>query len=144
MIRVPIYVQGPSVRARRIDQAASVMDLGPTILDLFGVSTPAHFMGQSFVPLLAGREMRFARPLVADSTSRHHARCMMFDGHIKAIEQVKSGTEEVYDLDADPGETNNLAETPEGQRHIASLREFFRIHTPAGAEGPESDVADIE
>jgi arylsulfatase A-like enzyme len=129
MVRVPLYIHGPGVRPRKVMQAASLMDLSPTILDLFSLDTPARYMGQSLVPFLAGRTPDLARPLAIDSATRGHVRGMLFDGHIKAIEQVVNGTEEVYDLDKDPAEKSNLAEAPRGREYLDALRAFFEIHT---------------
>ena len=37
LVRVPLLIRGPGVAAGRIDERVGLIDLGPTILDLFGV-----------------------------------------------------------------------------------------------------------
>lgn len=126
MVRVPLYVHGPNVAPRRIKQAVSLLDLPATVLDLFGAQTPGHFMGQSLVPFIAGGSPKLVRPLAVDS--ERGARGMLFGGRYKAMEHIHEGTEEVYDLKADPKEQHNLADSEAGQRHLAALREFFEVH----------------
>jgi choline-sulfatase len=102
-------------------RAVSLMDLGPTILSLFGLPTPGRFMGQSLVPFMRGETPVLARPLAVDNGG--NMRAMLFDERFKAIS--RSGIDEVYDLRDDPGETKNLAEHPESRVRLATLRAFF-------------------
>ncbi|MBL4686328.1 MAG: sulfatase, partial [Nannocystaceae bacterium] len=52
LIRVPLIVTGPGVVPQVVDEAVSLVDLSPTILDIFGLETPGDTMGQSLVPYL--------------------------------------------------------------------------------------------
>ena len=81
------------------------MDLGPTILDLFGADTPATFNGQSLVPFLTGGTVALTRPLLAEGRLR--TAITEPDG-FKVIEDPRRKVVEAYDLTADPHETRNL------------------------------------
>lgn len=126
LLRVPLLVSGPGVVARRIEQHVGLIDLGPTILDLFGVPTPPEHMGQSLVPLLAGRDVVLDRPLVAEGRLRR----AMFLGDIKVIEDTRRELVEVYDLASDPAELDDLwGRDPRADAAFATLRRFFEVHS---------------
>jgi hypothetical protein len=128
LVHVPLIVAGPKVARRRIDEPVSTMDLGPTILDLFGVATPGAFMGQSLVPLLRGDDVQLTRPIVIDTGRRKQA-LIGRDG-IKVIRNLTERTVELYDLRADPKELANLAdERPELlDERLGLLTAFFEAH----------------
>jgi arylsulfatase A-like enzyme len=128
LLRVPMIVASPLLTARRIDQRVSLVDLGPTILDAFGMETPATFLGQSLAPLLAGADVVLTRPLFAEGRLRREL--VSADGLV-TIEDERRKVVEVYDLTTDPGETRNLfdAEPARADGALATLRAFFAAHT---------------
>jgi arylsulfatase A-like enzyme len=128
LLRVPLLVLVPGLSPRIIERPVSGLDLGPTILDLFGLATPASFMGESFVPLLLGREFTFERPLVAESG--RNMRAMFFDDGKKLIVDERNGTLELYDLKRDPKELENVFDAPEldGGSRLGELRSYFDAH----------------
>lgn len=128
MVRIPLMIRVPHVPPRVIDEPVSLIDVGPTILDLFGLPTPGTFMGQSLAPLLAGRDVHHDRPIIVDS-SRLMRAIYAHDG-FKLIQDRRKGTLELYDLLRDPGERRNVyAEHPERVAQLkASLQGFFVAH----------------
>jgi hypothetical protein len=64
----------------------------------------------------------------------------MLFGRKKLIRDRKKGTTELYDLDADPNEENNIYDKAgaEGKRQRALLDSFFRAHKRMAGEGPKS------
>jgi hypothetical protein len=126
LLRVPLLVQGPGVAARRIAQHVGLVDLGPTILDLFGVETPPDFMGQSLVPLLAGRDLTLDRPLLAEGRLRR----ALYQGDLKIIDDPRRKIVEAYDLRQDPEEERNLFDVDRARVDpaLAALRAFFAAH----------------
>lgn len=126
LLRVPLLIRGPGVRARRIEQHVALVDVGPTILDIFGAETPPGFMGQSLVPLLRGGDAALDRPILAEGRLRR----ALYAGRLKVIEDSRRKVLEAYDLDADPGETQNLvaAGDPRVGPAVAALHAFFGAH----------------
>jgi arylsulfatase A-like enzyme len=129
LLRVPMFVVLPEGQPRDITVPVGLIDLGPTVLDLFGVETPGDFMGESLVPLLAGETMKPTRVLAADSGRRIQA--LLFPDGVKVIRDLTHQTTEVYDLRRDPGELDNLlgeADFP-AERYVGALEAFFEMHT---------------
>lgn len=128
LLRVPLVVSGAGIAPRSVDVPVSLIDLAPTILDWFGLATPAAFMGQSLVPFLLGKERSFARPIVAETRLKQ---AMLFGDGYKVIRDLRRDTLELYDLAADPGELNNLSDNidPDAEEHVLIMRSFFQVHT---------------
>lgn len=129
-LHVPLIMVAPWLSARTIDSMVSLIDLGPTLLDLAGQPTPGHFMGQSLVPLLRGEPAHFSRPVVAEGRLK---KALYFPDGFKLIVDDRLGTEELYDLEHDPKELTNLIDAPDADapRRLDTLRRFFRVHTLA-------------
>jgi hypothetical protein len=54
-LEVPLILRGPGIPAgSTVEEHVSLVDLGPTLLDLAGLSAPPSFEGCSLVPLLHG------------------------------------------------------------------------------------------
>jgi choline-sulfatase len=112
-LNVPLVVRGPGVKVgTRIDALTRSVDLYPTLLELAGVhaETPAN-AGRSLAPALRGdrvdEEPSFAESLVPLVHYGWSDLRTVRDGRWKYILAPRP---ELYDLDRDPGETNNLAE----------------------------------
>jgi hypothetical protein len=128
LLHVPLFAMSPAFPPQIVDERVSLVDLGPTILDLFGLETPASFLGQSLAPLLAGGSVEITRPLFAEGRLR---RAMVFSDGLKVIEDLRRKTVEVYDLTTDPQELRNLFDKDPARSDfaLATLRAFFAAHT---------------
>jgi arylsulfatase A-like enzyme len=126
LLRVPLLVGGAGVRGRRIEERVGLIDIGPTILDIFGVPTPPGFMGQSLVPLLRGEGRALDRPILAEGRLRR----ALYAGSLKVIEDSRRKIVEAYDLSRDPLELNELFSTDRARVEpaLAALRAFFEVH----------------
>jgi arylsulfatase A-like enzyme len=106
MVRIPIILSSAALPARKLDTPVSLIDLGPTILDLFGLATPATFDGESLLPVMRGEPLN--HPILMDSG--RHMRAEVFADGYKVIEDRRLGYVELYDLNTDPYESQNLAD----------------------------------
>jgi len=127
LVHVPLLARSPVFPPHEVSQRVGLVDLGPTILDLFQIASPATFEGQSLVPLLAGGNLTLTRPLLAESRLR---RALTQPDGLKVIEDPRRKVVEVYDLASDPGETRNLFDVAKGRSDAAltELRAFFAVH----------------
>jgi hypothetical protein len=127
LLHVPLLARSPLFPPRVIGERVGLVDLGPTLLDLFGVDTPATWNGQSLVPFLAGGKADLTRPLIAEGRLR---RALTEADGLKVIEDTQRKVVEVYDLAADPRETRNLFDVAPSRSdpELAELRAFFAVH----------------
>jgi arylsulfatase A-like enzyme len=127
LLRVPLIVHAPGAAPRKVEVPVGVIDLGPTILDLFGVATAGHEMGESLVGFLRGQDPAPTRPLAAEGRLK---KALLFPDGCKAIVDDRNRTAEVYDLRADPNELVNLVDTddPTALARVDVLRRFFAVH----------------
>jgi arylsulfatase A-like enzyme len=123
---VPLVIRGPGIAPATVATRVSLIDLGPTILDLFGLPTPAAFMGESLLPALAGQPFAPTRPILAQLGS---LRSLVTPEGLKVIRNTHGGTVEAYDLEADPRETENLIgqERAEIREALTILDTFFEV-----------------
>ncbi len=128
LLRVPLMIMLPNVAPRKVRTPASIIDLGPTILDLMGEPTPAHFMGQSLTGFLRGQNPELTRPIIAEG---HLKKALVFPDGYKVIADDRHNTVELYDLHRDRREGRNLYrdDSPLAIERLKILRKFFRVHT---------------
>ena len=114
---------GGELGGTRVDELVASVDVLPTILDLLGLEVPAGVDGES-VPLRSVGEGIEARVRFGEATKPRSraetdprwtnirkARCIR-DGRYKYVATPYLGTEELYNVLADPRETENLLEAP--------------------------------
>ncbi len=129
LLRVPLMFWSPTLEPKAIDVPVTLLDLTPTLLDLFGASTPGSFMGQSLFPLLSGGQVDFQRLIAADSGRRKQA--LFFPDGIKVILDLMRNTAETYDLNRDPKELTDLTDSVDfdAEPYILATERFFANHT---------------
>jgi hypothetical protein len=131
LLHVPLFVEGPGVVPRSVSERVSLLDIAPTILELFGVETPGAMVGESLMPILTGGPLGLLeRPIIAEGRLRR----ALFRGSTKVIEDSRRKHVEAYDLATDPHELDNVFDEhpPDSDLAVATLRAFLRIREAAG------------
>ncbi|HSM15017.1 MAG TPA: sulfatase [Thermoanaerobaculia bacterium] len=143
--RVPLIIAPPAglelPRGER-STPVSLVDLAPTLLDLAGAEPFESARGESLRPILEGREDP-GRPVFLQTGEAWGIRAAS-----SKLLAFRDGSLELYDLDADPGETVNLAaEGCDGtcEELHRQLRRFRAGLLVAGETEEEAlDEADLE
>ncbi|HTA21360.1 MAG TPA: sulfatase-like hydrolase/transferase, partial [Polyangia bacterium] len=123
-MRVPLVIAVPGQKPRVFDDQVALVDVGPTLLDMVGVTPFPTMRGHSLLPLLEGKP-RAAHPIFSEmlpATAWPHHAVMMVDGKYKLIHRVSDRRWELYDLGADPTEQRNLADAPASRAVFEALR----------------------
>ncbi|MDE2829141.1 MAG: sulfatase-like hydrolase/transferase, partial [Gemmatimonadota bacterium] len=135
-VRVPCLLSWPSTlpAGLRVTTPLAGVDLMPTLLDLANEALPEKIDGRSVADaILNGRQPK-PQPIFAEiasqeavywgSTEREQfaAHVMNLDGRWKYIRN-RFDIDELYDLETDPGEMQNLAQLSEYQPRITAMRQ---------------------
>lgn len=138
LAHVPLFAFGAKVVPREIAEPVTLIDLAPTILDLFGLPSPGTHMGQSLAPLLAGEDRQLERPIIVNSGKNEG---FYFPDGLKVILGFVKGTVEVYDLKHDPAERNNLIDSGRAdvRSAVETARMFFHLHQTPGSDSDEGE-----
>lgn len=113
-IRVPMIIRWPGmiVPGRTSDHVSAFWDVLPTLVELTGGEIPAATDGISFLPELLGNNQAQHDYLYWEFHEQG-GRKALISGKWKVVQHqvntIPPGAFELYDLDADPGETRNLA-----------------------------------
>jgi arylsulfatase A-like enzyme len=129
---------------RSVDAPVTLMDLAPTLYDLFGFPEIPQVDGHSLVPLLAGAQTFPARPLPVGYLQYAHERWGVIWKDHKYILHTGTGREELYDLSTDPQETQDLAANEDLSVYRQKLHEAhgvpvgpgFRVKVDLAPNGP--------
>jgi choline-sulfatase len=120
--QVPLLARLPGgPQARTVETPVSLIDLLPTILDLAGVEERLPYDGRSLLPLLEGGEDAERIAFSEIHSEGIHGPCFMArKGRFKYI-YVHGHGEQLFDLQADPGEWHSLADDPAYESVCAQL-----------------------
>ncbi len=139
-VHVPFLIRGPRIKPNSsTGELTANVDVAPTILELAGVEADKSIDGRSMVPFLRDSELRSRRPLLFESfvetadveanatpAARASARRRGASASIlappKDYEGIRlgpckyiawpSGEKELYDINKDPNELNNIVRIP--------------------------------
>jgi arylsulfatase A-like enzyme/Tfp pilus assembly protein PilF len=150
-LRVPLVFVGPRVGrpGHRVKEVVSLVDLTPTLLDLLRIPAPKHVSGRSLVAALKGQAIA-SRDCYAETdtpfTYNHWAplRTVITD----RWKYIQTTRPELYDLEQDPDELTNLAETAVAEfqqlsDRLALLEESFVLATEENLNLSEKDRAKL-
>ena len=137
-IRVPLVISGPGITGDTRNGAyCYLLDLFPTLCDLAGLEIPGSVSGQSMLPAIrgesAGRPHLFASYADLQRSIRRD--------EFKLIVYNVNGTitEQLFNINEDPLELNNLAGKEEWQEKQDDLRNLLKAEMRA-----QGDFCDLD
>jgi iduronate 2-sulfatase len=102
--RVPLVVSMPGGRAGRSKSLVELVDLFPTLSAAAGLKSPGGLHGISLLPILSDPAAR-----VKESALSIHGSGVSMRIAGWTYTRYKDGSEELYDMEKDPGQLSNLA-----------------------------------
>jgi len=121
-VHVPLIISGPGIpKGQKRDGFCYLLDIFPTLCDLTGVPIPETVQGRSFAPVIRGGKGKLRDTLFFAYKNIHRG---VRDKRYKLIEYNVKGkrTTQLFDLESDPWELNNLAGDPAYSAHLKRLR----------------------
>lgn len=157
-IRVPFFLRWPArLSAHKVDHPAAHIDVVPTLLEATGVSKPEgiSFDGRSLIPLLRDQESSWPERVLYIQSHRGnepelYRNFAAIGPRYKLVQPLSFGREmpphpefELYDILADPGESENIADRhPEIVQHLKTGYEewFADVSASRGYDPPRIHV----
>lgn len=145
-VRVPLMISWPgAVKPGEFDQLTESVDLFPSILDFCGLEIPETSQGRSLTPLIAAdgedyseRKILFAENVMPEVITHgetgyffvpgkgvggvRHPDAKMARTRRWKLNYYPGNGGELYDLEQDPGEWNNLYDDPAHQGAVEELK----------------------
>jgi len=108
LVHVPLAIRAPGFAPRRVKEVVRQVDVLPTLLDLAGLPLPNWLAGRSLVPAMKGQPEDAVGALAELDLSGNVADSWRTQ-RWRLIRSGREGTPQLYDLDADPHETSDVA-----------------------------------
>jgi arylsulfatase A-like enzyme len=120
LTHVPLIISWPArgIRGLLSEALVELVDLAPTLLEAAGIELPYYMQGKSLLPIILGKKDPSKHKDYAISEYNdaiggkvmwdHSHGVMYFDGRYKVCVYERHDVGEIYDLQNDPGEFENL------------------------------------
>jgi arylsulfatase A-like enzyme len=135
VLHVPLMIRAPNAGlGRRVRGVTRTIDVMPTVLELLDVpGSGGHIEGDSLLPFIAGAPRdaeAYAENLYPSSQFGWSSIRSLQQGRFKLVATARS---ELYDLERDPGERQNLfgVRRDLSARMLERLRRYDRLARPA-------------
>lgn len=134
-LRVPLIISFPGAKKSRVDQAASHVDIFPTVCDILNIDQPPFLQGISLLPAIKGKSLP-ERDVYFESLYPYYSRGWaplrgFYSGGEKFID---SPIPELYDMNADFDELKNLAQAGSLEKYRKKLAQIMKKSSLPEAE----------
>lgn len=121
--RVPFFISAPGKsKGTASPRTVELIDLYPTLADLCGLPAPQGVQGKSVRPLLENPNARWDKPAYTFQTRAGGVNGASVRTERHRYTEWSSGLTELYDYNADPGESRNLTGNPSQAKIQAELK----------------------
>ena len=133
-LRVPLIIHNPRLfrNPKLVTERVRLVDVMPTLLELFGLQIPAEIQGQSFLKLIENKAERQKRMVYFESLfGKEESNWAPLTGIIDSgYKYISLPEPELYDLRDDEKETRNLvgSQMAVAQAMDKKLEQFIRSH----------------
>jgi arylsulfatase A-like enzyme len=139
--RVPLVFAGPGVTpGQRVTSPAELLDIFPTLIDLTGIPVNPSLEGITLAPQLRDASAKRERPAITTHNQGNHGIRSERWRYIRYAD----GSEELYDLLADPREWHNLAAKPEHAAVIADHKKWLPVKDSPPCPGSATRILTYE
>ena len=129
LLHVPLIIKLPAMTSKgRIKRPVSLEGITPTVMEICGVGyNPGYLSGDSLVPIWSA-ESQIDQENLLFSTGLlfYEEKESVIFGGMKYIKSLVSGSEELYDLTSDYGETTCLVQNRTRADEVEKARELLR------------------
>ncbi len=133
-MKPPLVFSGPGIPHGESPALVYLLDIFPTVCDLVGTDISAGLDGKSMKPVIAGQQSGVRDTLYL--TYRDVQRAIR-DDRYKLLRYPQVNVTQLFDLQTDPDELNNLADRPEQAERIKKLiTELERWQKTVGDTAP--------
>jgi arylsulfatase A-like enzyme len=123
-MRVPLIFSGPGIPKGKSTRAFTyLLDVFPTLCDVTGSTPPGDLEGESLRPIWEGGKSSVRTSVFLPFIGIQRA---VRDERWKLIAYPKVGYMQLFDLQNDPDERNNLIASPDHAGHITRLRALMK------------------
>jgi arylsulfatase A-like enzyme/Flp pilus assembly protein TadD len=122
---VPLIIAGPGVKASRIDEYVSHIDIFPTVCDILGIEEPPFLQGISLLPLMKGKKIK-KRAIYFESLDPYYNRGWApLRGFVEERKKfIDSPLPEFYDLENDFDEEKNIVQEIDLNKYRKRLKKM--------------------
>jgi arylsulfatase A-like enzyme len=128
-IGVPLYVRIPNVKTQTIDKLVTNNDLAPTFLQLAQAQANIKIDGRSLIPLIENPSASWRKGFLVETPKYSAIRTQDY-----VYASHSNGAKEIYDLDSDPYELQNVSGKAPWTSKISALEQWRKALV--NCEGP--------
>lgn len=131
IVKMPKSVEMQIEKGEILDYPVELRDLLPTFLDVNNFAKPEAMDGLSLLPLLTSKSPQWRKWLDLEHATCYKNEnywCALTDGKLKYIWFMYTGEEQLFDLDKDPYESENLIGNTKYTKITKEMREAMKSH----------------
>jgi arylsulfatase A-like enzyme/Flp pilus assembly protein TadD len=147
-VRIPMVVVAPGLAPRVVTDQVRIVDVMPTLLELLEVPVPKAVQGTSLLPLARGQRLQLTALSESWFPRFHYGWSELVAIQDERFKLIRAPRRELYDLERDPRETQDLAASDPGRVETleralnAMLAAVGGAGKPKGPEAVDSETAE--